>query len=224
MKLYGALASPYVARCMLYAGIKGIELLLEEPPGGSVKSPEYLALSPIARMPVLDLGGGKVLAESEVICEYLQDLHPDEPGLPADPFERNRARLLSRIVDLYLAPTTRGLFGNMNPAERDQAAVDEAGEQYTQACGYLEHFMGPGPLALNDAPTLADAAMAPYLSLMSRAILPAFAEITDPLKVDGRLGEWWHALSGDAVCGPLVEDYGIAVEAFIKMLRARQAG
>ncbi len=220
MKLYGALASPYVARVVLFARLKGADLALEDPPGGSVKSPEYLALSPIARMPVLDVDG-RALAESEVICEYLQDLHPDKPGLPADAFERNRARLLSRIVDLYLAPTTRGLFGNMNPAERDQAVVDEAGGSFTQACGYLEHFMGPGPLALADAPTLADAAMAPYLSLMSRVVLPAFPDIADPLKTDGRLGEWWHALSSNSVCGPFIKEYDVALDAFIKMLRSR---
>ena len=224
MKLYGSLASPYVARVVLFAGIKGVKLKPEDPPGGSVKSPEFLALSPIGRMPALEVGRGKVLAESEIICEYLQDLHPDKPGLPADPFERNRARLLSRVVDLYVAPTTRGLFVNMNPAQRDQAVVAESGKGFADACRYLEHFMGSGPLAVGKSPTLADAAMAPYLSLMSKAILPAFKEIADPIKSDGRLGEWWHALSGDAVCGPVIKDYGAAVDAFVKKLRAGQRG
>ena len=223
MKLYGSLASPYVARVMMFAGMKGVDLSLEEPIGGGIKSPEYLALSPIARMPILDLGG-KALAESEIICEYLHDLNPDKPGLPADPYQRNQARLLSRIVDLYLSPSTVGLFRNMNPAERDQVAVDAAAESLAQACTYLEHFMGPGPLAVGSEPSLADASMAPYLSLMSKAILPAFPDIPDPIQSDGRLGEWWHAAGANPVLKPMLEEYEVAVDAFVKMLRSRQGG
>ena len=223
MKLYGSLASPYVARVMMFAGMKGVDVSLEEPIGGGIKSPEYLALSPIGRMPILDLGG-KALAESEVICEYLHDLHPDKPGLPADPYERNQARLLSRIVDLYLAQSTVGLFRNMNPAERDQETVNAAAETLAQASGYLEHFMGPGPLAVAAEPSLADAAMAPYLSLMSKAILPAFPDITDPIKADGKLAEWWHAAGANATLKPMIDEYEVAVDAFVKMLRSRQGG
>jgi glutathione S-transferase len=223
MKLYGSLASPYVARVTMFAGIKGVEMPLAEPIGGGIKSPEFLALSPMGRMPILDLGG-QALAESEIICEYLNDLHPDKPGLPADPFERNRARLLSRIVDLYLAPNTGDLFRNMNPAERDQAAVDEAAESFAKACGYLEHFMGPGPLAVASDPTLADCSMAPYMGLMSKAVLPAFPDIPDPIKTDGKLGAWWHAVSVDPILKPMIEEHGVAVDGFVKMLRARQAG
>ncbi len=223
MKLYGALASPYVARVLLFADIKGITVPLEEPIGGGIKSPEFLALSPMGRMPILDLGG-KALAESEIICEYLNDLHPDAPGLPADPFQRNQARLLSRIVDLYMSQSTTSLFRNMNPADRDQAAVDAAGESLAQAAGYLEHFMGPGPLAVGAEPTLADASMAPYLSLMSRAILPAFPGIADPIQGDGRLAQWWHAVSNDATLKSGLDAYAEAVDAFIKMIRSRQGG
>lgn len=221
MKLYGSLASPYVARVTMFASLKGVEVPLAEPIGGGIKSPEFLALSPMGRMPILDLGG-TALAESEIICEYINDLHPDKPGLPADPLERNRARLLSRIVDLYLAPTTRGLFVNMNPAERDQAAVDEAGANYAQACGYLEHFMGAGPLAVGAEPSLADCSMAPYLRLMGRAILPAFPEISDPIESDGKLGTWWQAVNANASLQPLIQEYEVAVDGFIKMLRERQ--
>ena len=56
MKLYGAIASPYVARVVMYAKIKGVDLPLMEAPGG-IKSPEYLKLNPIGKMPTLDLDG-----------------------------------------------------------------------------------------------------------------------------------------------------------------------
>ena len=34
IKLYGAIASPYVARVVMYAKLKGLDLPLTEPPGG----------------------------------------------------------------------------------------------------------------------------------------------------------------------------------------------
>jgi glutathione S-transferase len=67
MKLYGSLASPYVARVTMFGALKGVNLKVSEPIGGGIKSAEFLALSPIGKMPILDLGDGKVLAESEVI-------------------------------------------------------------------------------------------------------------------------------------------------------------
>ena len=45
MKLYGSLASPYVARVVLVARHKKLELPLEMPADG-IKSPAYLAKNP----------------------------------------------------------------------------------------------------------------------------------------------------------------------------------
>jgi glutathione S-transferase len=48
---------------------------------------------PAGRVPVLD-DDGWLLPESAVICEYLEDRHPEPPLLPADPGERAAVRLL----------------------------------------------------------------------------------------------------------------------------------
>ena len=74
MKLYGSLASPYVARVVLFARLKGITLEPQMPEGG-IKSPDYLSKNPMGKMPVLEVSG-MALPESEVICEFLEDLHP----------------------------------------------------------------------------------------------------------------------------------------------------
>jgi len=54
MKLYGGLASPYVARVVLFARLKGIALAPQMPAGG-IKTPEYLAKNPMGKMPVLEV-------------------------------------------------------------------------------------------------------------------------------------------------------------------------
>ena len=57
MKLYGAIASPYVARVVMLARLKGIDLPLERAPGGGLRSDEYRAFNPIGRMPSLEVDG-----------------------------------------------------------------------------------------------------------------------------------------------------------------------
>jgi glutathione S-transferase len=53
--------------------------------------PEFLALNPAAMVPVLR-DGGRVIRESLVINEYLDDAHPEAPLRPRDPLDRARMR------------------------------------------------------------------------------------------------------------------------------------
>ena len=73
MKLYGALASPYVARVLLFARLKGIDLPQAELPGGTPSSPDYKKFTPIGKIPSLEVDG-RCIPESETICEYLEDV------------------------------------------------------------------------------------------------------------------------------------------------------
>jgi glutathione S-transferase len=222
VKLYGAIASPYVARVMMFAQIKGIDLSLEETPGGSPRSEEYQALTPIGRMPTLDVDG-QIIAESEVICEYLEQIHPEPPGLPADAMDRAISRMVSRIVDLYIAPHVSPMVHQVNPETRDQAIVDENKAAFEKGFHYLEFFMGDGPFAVSDRPTLGDAAAAPYMMLLKKLVFVNFDEIADPTEGDGRLAVWWQAIEGNEDCYGIVQEYATAVEGFLKFLYERLA-
>jgi glutathione S-transferase len=220
MKLYGAIASPYVARVAMYAKIKGVDLPLADAPGGNIKSPEYLKLNPIGKMPTLDVDG-RGIGESSIICDYLEDVYPQKPGLPKDPYDRARSRLIARIVDLYVAPHVGPLFRQMNPEKRDAAAVEAAGKEIAKAYGYIEHAMGPGPFCVGATPTLGDCALGPS-TLMTRLVLAAgnFG-IPDPA-ASGRLATWWKAMEGHSDCASVLGAYGTAFEGFLKMMASRR--
>jgi glutathione S-transferase len=207
---------------MMFAQIKGIDLPLEETPGGSPRSEEYLALTPIGRMPTLDVDG-QIIAESEVICEYLEEVYPERPGLPADAMDRAISRMVSRIVDLYIAPHTTTMVRQVNPETRDQAIVDENKAAFEKGFHYLEFFMGDGPFAVGDRPTLGDTAAAPYMMLMKKLVFANFDEIADPTEGDGRLAVWWRAIEGNEDCYGIVQEYATAVEGFLKFLYSRLA-
>ncbi len=60
--------------------------------------PEYLKINPRGVVPTL-VHDGKVIRESNVILEYLEDAFPDHSLRPEDPFERAEMRLWTRRID-----------------------------------------------------------------------------------------------------------------------------
>lgn len=220
MKLYGAIASPYVARVVMYAKIKGIDLPPTEAPGGGIKSPEYLKLNPMGKMPALDVDG-KGIGESTVICDYLEDVFPQKPGLPADPYERARSRLVGRIVDIYLAPQLGPLFKQMNPATRDAAAVENVGKEMAKVYGYIEQVMGTGPFCVGATPTFGDCALGPATAMVRKVLAAGNFGLADPV-ASGRLATWWKAMEGHDTCAGVLKDYSVAFDGFMKMMAARR--
>jgi glutathione S-transferase len=65
---------------------------------GDQQRPEYLKLNPNAVVPTL-VDDGKVIIESTVICEYLDDAYPEPPLRPKDAVGRARMRLWTKQLD-----------------------------------------------------------------------------------------------------------------------------
>jgi glutathione S-transferase len=167
-KLYDAPLSPFAARCRIQIYAKALPIGIAPPPGG-LGSDEFRRVSPLGKVPALDLGES-VLPESEVICEYLEDAHPTPPMRPADPLARARGRLLSRFVDLYLIPPLTILFGQVNPKTRDAKLVSEKLAEVAMRLDQLEGFVGSGPYAVGDSLGLADCALAPIFFFLVRLV------------------------------------------------------
>lgn len=88
--------------------------------------PEYLKLNPNAVVPTL-VHDGKVVIESTLIMEYLDEVFPDVPLMPRDAYGRSQVRLwLRRVDDLHVhtgtlttATAFRRYFMRQNPDGRD---------------------------------------------------------------------------------------------------------
>lgn len=212
MKLYGMLVSPYVARVALAARLKGITLEPEAPPGGGLKSAEYVALNPMGKIPALEVNG-RIIPESMVILDYLEDEHPSPSLLPNDAIDRAQARLLGRIVDLYVMPSGGAFFRNMNPASRNEQEVESGKESLLKSLANLEHFMGKGPYALGERLGYGDVAILPCLMMMQNIV--ARFGIDDMYAGRARLAQWWQQMQSDAATSAFMEEYRAAVNAFL---------
>src|SRR5208283_5117017 len=101
MKLYSRDLSNFSAKSRIVIYEKGLDVEMVDPPGG-MSSQEYEKLNPLGKIPALQLDNGRMIAESEVINEYLEDKFPAEPLLPQDAEGWAAVRSYSRFHDLYL--------------------------------------------------------------------------------------------------------------------------
>src|SRR3954469_12475751 len=110
LKLCGFHLSNYHNKVRLALLEKGIAFEEDATCSPSQKD-EWLARSPIGKVPILELEGGRRIAESEVICEYLEEAYPQKPLLPKNPYERAKVRELVTFIELHLELVARRLYG-----------------------------------------------------------------------------------------------------------------
>ncbi len=209
MRLYQTYLSPFPTRVRLLLYAKGIDVEIVEPPGfHGDRSPKgaYLAANPIGRVPALELDDGRVLPESEVICEYLEDAFPEPSLRPADPWLRARMRLLSRISDIYVVMAMLPLFNMvaLPPASWDQQRIRTQLGEIDTALGYLEEFVGGEGYAVGTSLTQADGALIPILLLVAEW-LPIFRG-PDLLAERPRLRAYRSAIAKDPIAARLCDE------------------
>jgi glutathione S-transferase len=102
--------------------------------------------------------------------------------------------------------------------------VDAAAAELAKGFKYLEHYMGPGPFCVGAEPTLGDCSAAPYLVLIKKTVFANFDTVPDPTEGGGRLATWWQAIQSNEACWSTVQEYGDAVDAFMKAMAARTSG
>ncbi|MFT4520424.1 MAG: glutathione S-transferase [Halioglobus sp.] len=107
LTLHGFAASNYynaVKHVLLH---KGIPFQEDKIFGGG---DEWLAVSPVGKVPAITTEDGRTLSESSVICDYLEETYPAVPLYPQDPGERASVRQIMKIAELYLELPCRRLI------------------------------------------------------------------------------------------------------------------
>jgi glutathione S-transferase len=115
------------------------------------KRAEFLKLNPYGKVPVIN-DNGKVLFESCIINEYLDEQYPNPPLMPKDPYVRARGRILVDYGLRYMHEPYWALRGEMlkQESERDQTMIDEKRRELRELMRYLEEALGDKPYFLGE--------------------------------------------------------------------------
>lgn len=176
--LYSADISPFGQRVEMLMKFKRLDYTRESPPGG-FQSDEYGLITPIRKLPVLKVDDAWTLPESEVICEYLEEVEPDPSALPKGAAARANGRLMARIADTYIMNPMMPLFSNFSRKTRDQAVVDLALANIRRGLEFLDHWIAPDTHANDSELTMADFAIAPILRYVQQ--YPPVFGMDDPM-------------------------------------------
>lgn len=163
----GSYLSPYVRKVLAVLELKGIPYEVD-PIVPFFGNDAFTALSPARRIPVL-VDGDRVVLDSTVIVEYLNEQYPEPALLPAAIADRAQARWLEEYADSVMGEVfiwryynqvviNRFVWGN----QPDEAILRQAIEQdLPQVFDYLETVL-PASGALFGAMSVADIAVASF--------------------------------------------------------------
>jgi maleylpyruvate isomerase len=143
--------------------------------GGHNLRPEFRAINPQMRVPVLVTPGGDRLIQSLAIIEYLDETYPNPPLLPKDPIARAKVRALAELIacDIHPLNNVGPLRYLKNTLHQEQSAIDAWYHHWVMA-GFepLEALMEAGPYTCGSEVTLADICLVPQVYNARRLKVP----------------------------------------------------
>lgn len=166
VRIVGSYLSPYVRKVLVALQLKGLAYEID-PIVPFFGDERFARLSPIRRIPVL-IDDAVALCDSTVICEYLEEAHPEPPLMPRGPSARARARWLEEYADTRLGEVfVWKLFNQVaiGPAvwgePTDRAAVERTlAEDVPPVMDYLEGELPADGFLFGDVVSIADVAIA----------------------------------------------------------------
>ena len=136
---------------------------------GEQSADGYKAMSPMAFVPALEVDG-RVMGESVALIEYIDEMRPNPPLLPKDPWLRARARQLVEIVNAGTQPlqnlyVLRTLYTtDEERAAWSQKVISKGLTAFETTLRHMRDAEGvTGPFCLGETLTIPDLFLVPQL-------------------------------------------------------------
>jgi glutathione S-transferase len=117
MRIIETRSAPNPRRVRIFLAEKQIAVPFEEVEimQGELRNPEFSALNPLQRVPVLILDDGSAIAESVAICRYFEEIQPEPPLFGRGAVGRAQVEMWSRRVELGLFQAVAFVFRHLHP-------------------------------------------------------------------------------------------------------------
>ena len=165
MKLYVSPRAPSPRRVTMFLAEKGVTDLQQVAisiAANEHKSAAFLAKSPQAKLPALELEDGRVLTETRAICTYLEGRYPEPNLMGVDYEERAFIEMTDRRIELYLlggfANCIRHTHPGLAPLEQPQFPDfgHSQGEKVRAVARWLDSELAHQPFVAGPRFTIAD--------------------------------------------------------------------
>jgi len=179
VKLYSYFRSSAAFRVRIALNLKGVAYdtisihLIKD--GGLNRRPEFRAVNPQMRVPVLVTDKGDTLIQSLAIIEYLDETYPQPPLLPKDPIARAKVRGLAELIacDIHPLNNTSPLRYLKRELHQEQSTIDAWYHHWVlEGFEALEAMIGDGPYLFGEEVTIADVCLVPQVANARRLKVP----------------------------------------------------
>ncbi|KAG8551740.1 hypothetical protein GDO81_004243 [Engystomops pustulosus] len=135
IRVYSMRFCPYAQRARLVLAAKGIK---HEVVNINLKSkPEwFLEKSPFGVVPSLETSDGKIIYESPIVCDYLDEAYPGKKLTPADPYKKAQEKILLEHFSQIHSALYKVLF-----AKRANEDTTELKAQFFEKFKKLEELL-----------------------------------------------------------------------------------
>ena len=133
------MTSPFGQKCRLIIQIAGLSDRVEIT-DTDIGTDKFLKLNPLAKVPVLELDDGSMLADSSVIAAYLASLKDVEKTHPQDPSQKWAALHFEVLADGIIDAGVLVFMEGMRP--KNLQSEDWIERQMKKVYAGLDHFEG----------------------------------------------------------------------------------
>ena len=168
MKLYLSQRAPNPRRVTMFIAEKGVERFARferiavDLNAGQHRSPDFLAKSPLAKVPALEWPDGRVLTETRAICTWLEGQAPEPNLMGRDVEERAFIEMADRRIEwgllLAVANCIRHTHPGLAPLENPQFREfgESQGLKVREVARWLDRELSARPFMAGERFTIAD--------------------------------------------------------------------
>lgn len=161
--------SPYAQKVKISLREKGVpfEARLPEGIGTGATGGGFAQANPRGEVPAL-IHGEVSIFDSTIILEYIEEVWPEPPMMPAEPARRARMRMIEDVMDTQFEAITWGL-GELNFFRRAEGDLKRKMEETARAQAHaffdiLEGYLGDDPWFTGAQFGWGDLSVVPYLN------------------------------------------------------------